>query len=220
MLLTELGDLPTLKDVQKTIHSLVTLFRLAAQPQKKTVQGLWAELFIIANSKNPTTLVNAWHSFPEERYDFNNGSDRIEVKSNANNSRKHHFSLEQLNPPENCSLIIASIFVIQSANGQTINVLQKEIENKLNSNLTLINRLRLQIAETLGDALLKGAEIAFDSQVAFESLRFYNFIDIPKIQAHDVPMHVSDVSFSSDLSDMMSIVPALTFDTSELYLSL
>jgi Putative PD-(D/E)XK family member, (DUF4420) len=220
MLLIELGSLPTLKDVKSTLQSLIMLFRLAAQPPKKTVQGLWAELFIIANSKNPAVLVDAWHSFPEERYDFNNGVDRIEVKSTANNSRKHHFSLEQLNPPDNCRLIIASIFVLQSANGQSINALQKIIENRLNSDLTLINRLRLQIADTLGDAIVKGVEVEFDNQLAIESLRFYNFVDVPKIQAIDVPIFVSDVGFSSDVSDITTIIPALEFDTSELYLSL
>lgn len=221
LLLNELGKLPTIQEVKKIIQNFITLFRFASQPQKKTVQGLWAELFLIAQSKYPTVLINCWHSFPEEKYDFNNGIDRIEVKSSSKDkNRNHHFSLEQLNPPINCNLIIVSIFVLQSANGQSIRFLQKEIENKLNGNLELIDRLRLQIAETLGDSILKGIDIKYDNQIATESLNFYNFIDIPKIESSYVPNNVSNVSFSSDLSISKIIVPSLVFDTSELYLSL
>lgn len=220
LLLAELSHLPTIQDVKKTIQNLITLFKLASQPQKKTVQGLWAELFLILNSQNPYVLVDYWHSFPEEKYDFNSGLDRIEVKSSSKDSRNHRFSLLQLNPPDNCNLIIASIFVIQSSNGTSIKSFQEDIEAKLSGNLELIKKLRLQIAETLGDALFKGIEMKFDIEIAKESLSYYNSIDVPKIELKYISHGVSEVSFSSDLSNSKTIIPSLVFNTSDLYLSL
>jgi hypothetical protein len=220
LLLEELGQLPTIQEVKRTIQNFIALFRFALQPSKKTVQGLWSELFLILHSTTPSVLMNCWHSFPEEKYDFNNGIDRIEVKSSSKDSRNHRFSLEQLNPPENCNLIIASIFVVQSANGQSINVLQKEIENRLNGDLELINKLRLQIADTLGDSIIKGVEIKFDYEIAYESLKYYNFIDVPKIELTNIPNNVSDVNFASDLTNLNAIIPSLVFNLSNLYKSL
>ena len=78
-----------------------------------TVNGLWSELFLIENSTNPKELINYWHNLPEEKFDFNAGKERIEVKSSSSFERKHIFSAEQLNPPSDTQVLIASVFLKQ-----------------------------------------------------------------------------------------------------------
>lgn len=58
--------------------------------------------------------------FINDVYDFNDGIDKIEVKSTSKSHRIHKFSYDQLSPTENTNLIISSIFVIQSGIGKNI----------------------------------------------------------------------------------------------------
>ena len=53
---------------------LVGLFQALTMPAKKSVQGLWAELFVIPlagdSNKIPLEVVRAWHGAPERAYRF------------------------------------------------------------------------------------------------------------------------------------------------------
>ena len=91
-----------------------------SQPTKKALQGLWAELLVIERSKSPAYLLQSWHVSPNDKFDFNDGIDKIEVKSTRNVRRIHTFSLEQLHPNVNANLLIASVFVIETGHGRTI----------------------------------------------------------------------------------------------------
>ena len=62
----------------------------------------------------------SWHTSPNDKFDFNDGKDKIEVKSTKTVRRVHKFSLEQLHPNINSNLIIASVFVIETGHGKTI----------------------------------------------------------------------------------------------------
>ena len=47
-LLRSLGETPAIEELRRVIAGLIELFRLASQPPRGTIQGLWAELWIIA----------------------------------------------------------------------------------------------------------------------------------------------------------------------------
>ena len=85
---------------------------------KKQFKAYGRSLFVISIASNPEYLLKAWHSSLNDVYDFNDGIDKIEVKSTSKSHRIHKFSYDQLSPTENTNLIISSIFVIQSGIGK------------------------------------------------------------------------------------------------------
>ncbi len=217
-LIEDLGNTPTHEEVRKEITRFIELFRLATEPQTKKIQGLWAELLLIAESKEPADLVRCWHSIPEEKFDFNNGEERIEVKSSSNNLRLHNFSLDQLHSPTGTKTIIASIFVRQVSTGKSIATLSSEILARL-TDIELIGKVQLQIALTLGKTIIDSMNLKFDYEFAKDSLRFYKAEDVPKIATENIPNFVSDVRFKSDLTEVISIYPSEIAENSGLFIS-
>ena len=119
MMLESLSPHPSNISLASKIESLLTIFaKLKHRPIHK-LQGLWAELLMIERSKDPTLVARAWHSNPNSKYDFNIGGDKIEVKSTQSENRVHHFSLDQLNPSPNSRLLICSVIVRESGQGDT-----------------------------------------------------------------------------------------------------
>ena len=85
--------------IAAVIEDLVELFRALGATPKKEIQGLWGELLIIHEAKDPVALAGAWRSQTGDCYDFNKGMERIEVKTTSQKPRRYHFSLDQLCPP-------------------------------------------------------------------------------------------------------------------------
>ena len=133
VILVSFKEQATQSDVAQTIDRLIELFRAMTQPARKSVQGLWAELFLIAQSRQPAILVDAWHTLPEDRYDFAMEDQRIEVKSFSGSIRQHHFSLEQLHAPEGVKTLVASMCVERSQVGESIIDLREKIQTHLGS---------------------------------------------------------------------------------------
>jgi len=196
-----LGDQPNQSDVAHAMNQLIELFRAMTKTSRKSVQGLWAELFVIAQARQPDILVEAWHTMPEDRYDFAIDNQRIEVKSFAGNIRLHHFSLEQLHPPEGIRALIASVFVENSQAGVSIEDLREKIQIRLSDNLDALLHLDRVIALTLGDAWQQASDARFDERLAEESLAFYETSTIPSVDPN-LPSGVSGVHFRSDLTEI------------------
>lgn len=199
-LIEHLGNTPTQEDIRREITKFTELLRLAIEPQIKTIQGLWAELFLIAESKSPSHLIQYWHSIPEEKFDFNNGEERLEVKSSANENRTHSFSLDQLNSPTGTRTLIASLFVKQTSAGRSIDELVNQISNRLTSDIHYIEKLQMQVALTLGKAIQNSMSLRFDYEFAKDSLLFFNAEDIPRIDIKTILPYVSAVRFESNIS--------------------
>ena len=197
-LLRSLGETPTIQEIRRVLDGLIELFRLTSQPPKGTIQGLWAELWIIAEAREPEILLYAWHAEPTDAYDFNNGPERIEVKSTGQRVRKHYFSHRQLHPPTGSRVAIASVFVEGSGGGVTIPALVERIRRQV-ANIQALRRLDYVVASTLGTDWRTGVEVAFDSELASESLRYYMVESVPSLPS-DVPTGVSDIRYASDLS--------------------
>lgn len=198
-LLPGLGERPDVRSINKAVDSLVELFRGLSNPPIKAVRGLWAELFLLAESQNPKKLVDAWHTFPDDLYDFNEGNHRIEVKSTSGEIRRHHFSLAQLLPPEGATLAIVSVIVNRAGGGTTVNDLIDELRSLFSGSPHRILRLYKVVALTLGDKWHEAELDMFDRPAARQSLAFFGSPDVPMVSP-DLPAGVSNVRFSSDLT--------------------
>lgn len=205
ILIKNISEKPLLKDLKIEIEKLINLFTKFSKPSLKTIQGLWAELLIIEQSKNPDYLIQSWHRSTTDKYDFNDGIDKIEVKSTVKNRRIHNFSLEQLTPNLNSELIVASIFVIETGTGTTIFDLVESIENKINDkNLTF--RINEMVAVTLGKDFEKSFDIFFDYQFAVDTVQYYNSLDIPTINRTNIPSNITNIRFDCDLTDVKTVI--------------
>lgn len=200
-IVASLKNRPTPFDVARIINQLIELFRAIINPSRKSAQGLWAELFLITQARQPAVLINAWHTQLEDRYDFAMDDQRIEVKSVLGRNRQHYFSLEQLYPPEGVKALVASVFVERSQAGVSIADLTEEIRNRLWNNPDLLLQMDKIIALALGDSWHQASEIRFDRRLAKESLAFFDVSEIPSVNP-DLPVGVSSVHFQSDLTEI------------------
>ena len=63
---------------------------------KKGFIGLWGELFLIVSSNNQVKVLEAWHNHAEDKYDFYDNNEALEVKCTTQGDRKHDFRHHQL----------------------------------------------------------------------------------------------------------------------------
>lgn len=203
-LLKELSNNPSHKEVYETFKGFIEIFRALSNSPKTTIQGLWSELLLIDVCKNPDVLVNYWHNKPEEKFDFNADTEKIEVKSSSKMERIHIFTSEQLNAPKEKKVLIASLFARQSSTGKSISDLLNSIHQSLSDD-SLIDKLYSIVTNTLGNSLEQGLKIKFDYDLAKESLLFYDCEQISKIEKVNIPTKVSEVKFKSDLSEIKPI---------------
>ena len=213
IVLEQLPEKPSHKQLKTEIQKLIELFSRFNRPPRKTIQGLWAELFVIEQAKHPEYLIQSWHSLPEDKFDFNDGQDKIEVKSTSAARRVHSFALEQLNPNRNANLLIASVFVIQTGRGKNIFDLMDSICKRV-QNLQLQFRLNEILSQTLGNDFDKVFDVYFDYQQALDTLAFFDFKDIPAINSDNIPEEVSNVRLDCDLSCVATIKDKV-FDISQ-----
>lgn len=146
--------------------------------------------------------MNYWHNIPEEKFDFNSGAEKVEVKSNSNFERIHTFTSEQLNQTEGSQVLIASIFIRQHSNGQSIQQLVEDITKKIQNDIELTDKLNNIIFKTLASSLEQSIKIKFDYNIAKESLKFYRHQDIVKIEEIHIPNEVTEVRYKSDLTEV------------------
>ncbi|HAF28103.1 MAG TPA: hypothetical protein DCG75_03555 [Bacteroidales bacterium] len=204
-LIKSLSLKPTQQQVIDSLNKFIEVFRSLTDTPTNTVHGLWTELFLIEKSKNPNILLNYWHQIPEEKFDFNAGNEKIEVKSSSSFERIHTFSSEQLHPPANTHVLIASIYVRQNNSGLNIQQLIDSIITKIQFNIELSDKLNNLVCKTLGSSLEQSIKIKFDYNIAKDSLRFYRYQDIIKIEEIHIPSEVFEVRYKSDLTAISPI---------------
>ncbi|MBM4161171.1 MAG: PD-(D/E)XK motif protein [Ignavibacteria bacterium] len=195
---------PTQLELEKVINCVVELFRQMSLAPRKTIQGLWAELLLIARATEPCLLIGCWHENPDDLYDFGLGKEKLEVKSTAGGIRRHHFSFNQLNPTPGTTVVVASVFVEVVDDGVSVFNLVESIKARIQGCPELASRIDQIVAATLGSGWRQALEAKFDLELANKSLRFYSSSAIPSVSAPLDPA-ISDVHFTSDLSDVKSL---------------
>jgi hypothetical protein len=182
-------------EIAATVQALVELFRVMQEPPRATSQGLWGELLLIAEAADPQQMLRSWHALPNDRYDFALGDERIEAKV-ALRSRKHRFSLEQLEPGP-LTVFVASLVTESTSTGSTVAELVKEIADKC-SEADLVRALVTKVAGTLGSDWQSWSTYRFDRTLTLDSLRYFAVGSIPRVG--EVPAEVSEVRFAVDLA--------------------
>lgn len=215
-MLAALGETPSNQSVAESVQKFVRLFRALSAIPRNTVQGLWAELFLIREGRNSAVLAASWHISPDERYDFSIASNRVEVKSSGRRDRCHHFALEQLETPPGTSLLIASIHVERSSGGLSLGELIEETCGGIS--IQIGNRVREVVSETLGNTFQAALDVTFDQELARSSIRYCWSLSVPRIP-RPLPDHVSDVRFIADLA-CAAWVGAAEFASVELFAAL
>lgn len=200
------GVNPSRLEISRTMEALIDLFRALAAPARKSVQGLWAELYLIARSRHPERLARAWHGTVGDTFDFSDGAQRIEVKSATGPARAHHFSLGQLAPPPPARAVIASMFVARAGAGESVQDLLRVLHRRLSDYPQILLRLEAVVAATLGNTIRRALTEAFDRELAEASLAFYRATDVPTI-SRQVDPRVSDIRFVADLTSVLALAP-------------
>jgi len=204
LLIKGLPNRPTVGDLNEKLHEVLSLFNHLSAPPKRTVQGLWAELLVIELAKDPAFLLAAWHRESMDKYDFNDGVSKVEVKSAASHRRVHHFSAEQLLPNPSSQTLVVSVIAIETAAGSSIDDLIEAIDQRLQDDALLLD-LKMKIGSTLGNALESSRDHYFDYAQAADSIRLFDTNDIPKILADHIPPQIQRVSYDCDLTDVIPV---------------
>jgi hypothetical protein len=202
------GQKPTRRDAAGAVRRLAELFQALQAPSRQSAQALFAELLVIATSRDPIALARAWHVEPEDRYDFSSGPERVEVKSTSGETRRHHFSLEQVRSEADVQVLVASVRVVRAAEGLTLGALLDRVRELLSGDADLLLRLDHVVAQILGETLRRALRERFDEEVARASLRFYRAEDVPAVSS-SLPPEVSNVRFFSILDGSPPLQPGV-----------
>lgn len=212
MILLRLPATPDTAELDSEIKKIITLFTNAKRPSTSAIRGLFAELMVIDLAKDPKYLLQSWHVLPNDPFDFNDGKDKVEIKSCTKDLRKHTFSLEQLYTTEGSQLVIASVAVLQTGLGMNVYDLVDKITLKVQDDINLVIHLRECITATIGKYFNEVSEYKFDYGVSEESYAVYNSDIVPKIDKAAIPSEITNVHFSVDFTDLMP-VDSDTFDS-------
>ena len=190
--------------VSESLSLLVEMLALASATRVRSVQGVWAELFLLCNSQDLSRSVQAWHSLPSDPFDFCEGRWRLEIKSTRSSIRKHRLSLEQTRPSMRLDCILISIGTRPTDDGVSVSELVSETSSRFGSDLS--SRARFDSIVTactqgLGDEL---NELRFDLDHAKQTLAMFDMKDVPSVERAKSNA-VTRVEFDADLSNTEAI---------------
>jgi hypothetical protein len=199
--LAEMGPAPTAASIAVWLHRIATLFAKLEQEGRTRLRGLWAELAAMLALGDCALAVRHWHVDPRERFDFLSGSFAIEVKSCQDLDRVHHFSIEQLRPPQDLRAWVASVVVRADPKGQSVLDLLHTLETKVNDGPTR-DLLRGMVLASGGAALEDDDLYRFDLAGALATLRFLDTRAIPSIE-DELPKEVIAITLQVRCRDVI-----------------
>lgn len=193
----QLNNEPSAEEIKKITNVIIELFREISD-KKRSIIGLWGELFLIYSSSNKEKTLQAWHENPTDKYDFFDDNHALEVKCTSKTDRIHKFQHDQL-LSEIKDHYIASIMVSENPNdGLSVLDLYEDIKkNKLPVNL--INKLKKNFYRVVGSNPKEDLnEFKFDIDYSKKNVMYYKLKDISTLVNEDDS--VTDISYKVDLS--------------------
>jgi hypothetical protein len=191
------------RELESCISQLRDLFRALALPNGREVSGLWAELFVISRSGDPTYSLTLWHDDQFDRFDFSSNTLRLEVKSSTRGLRAHEFALEQLQPPAGGGGFVVSILLQPLTGGIGVLDLARSIEASVDSIPRLKQKLWKNVAKALGADFSAKLDKLFDPTFADRGMVVYTMSDIPRPD-EPVDPRITGLRFVSDLTAVSS----------------
>ena len=176
------------------------LLRTIDSGSKREIAGLWCELALIASAEDAVAAARAWHAVPESVHDFTRHGHHIEVKCTSGNTRSHIFSSGQLQPAD--QVLIAS-FRVEQSDGPSVLDLHDRVVARLDD-VALKRKVQSLVLSAVGRRLAEADDLRFDEALVLGSLKLYRAGGIPQIP-EPVPIGVSNVHFTSDLSSVSSM---------------
>jgi len=187
----------TASAVDELVATMLELFRQATPPLANIVTGLWGELLIISMAMSPARFLAAWHSAPNDVFDFSFPNARLEVKTTQSPTRDHEFALAQVSGGRPDDYVL-SIIVQRSSAGASAIDLAKGIATGVDD--VTADRLWRGIFATLGAELDGVEDQRFDIDVAQASLKAFRAVDVPApVVPEGLKDIVTNVSFSVSL---------------------
>lgn len=190
-------------ELQRGVQTLLDLFRALGRPSVREVTGLWAELFVILQSKNVARALESWHADQFERFDFSWASGCLEVKAAVKDVRQHEFALEQLQSPIDGAGYVASMLLQPLSGGVGVVDLANGIERVVSAQPALRQKLWENIAAALGSDFSERLDRRFDASYAERNLAVYAMGDVPAPQQPS-DARITCVRFRVDLTTVGS----------------
>jgi DUF1016 N-terminal domain/Putative PD-(D/E)XK family member, (DUF4420) len=169
----------------------------ALERQQRKVTGLWAELWLISNSKQREVAVEAGHFDPMDRFDFAFDTHFIEVKATEHTERAHEFAYDQLRKNDRPTWVV-SLKLRRAQNGLSISDLVDTVQLGLSSRLR--EKLVRNVFGAVGNAVSETTNIRFDPSFASSNLRFIRAEQIPVVLI-PAGSPISSVRFRVNLDD-------------------
>ena len=193
----QLNNEPSAEEIKKITNVIIELFKEISD-KKRSVIGLWGELFLIYSSSNTKKTLQAWHENPTDKYDFFDDNEALEVKCTSKTDRIHKFQHDQL-LSEIKNHYIASIMVSENHNdGLSVLDLYEEIK-KNELPLNLINKLKKNYYRVIGTNPKEDLdELKFDIDYSKNNLMYYKLKDVTSLTNDD--NSITEISYKVDLS--------------------
>tara|TARA_B100000902_G_scaffold266937_1_gene252976 strand:- start:1226 stop:2185 length:960 start_codon:yes stop_codon:yes gene_type:complete len=198
----QLNDEPTANEIKRITNIIIELFREISD-KKRSIVGLWGELFLIYTSSDIKKTLQAWHENPSDKYDFYDDNEALEVKCTSQTDRIHKFKHDQL-LSEIKNHLVVSIMVSESQNdGMSVLDLYESIK-QTKPPIDLINKLKKNFFRVMGSNPKEDLdEIKFDINYSKKNLMYYKLKDVSSLVNKDDA--ITEISYKVDLSKKKSL---------------
>lgn len=200
------SEAPSEAALERRLDGFVQLLAALAQPPKRTAQGLWAELAIVAWACDPAVAAEAWHGDTRALHDFSHAGQMLEVKSTMESRREHTINLDQLDERQGKRVTVASFMLQEHDEGTSVGEMLQRALERLEGQSELQRKLRTIVYRSLGSMLEDGTAVRIDAGHARGNLKFFSANRVPSVY-RPLPDEVSSVHFATDLTRVVASDP-------------
>ena len=196
-----ISDQPTNKEINDYTESIIDLFKNLPDAKRGYI-GLWGELFLILSSSNQLKVLEAWHNHTEDKYDFYDNNEAVEVKCTTKGDRKHDFRHHQLTSKID-GHFVASILTKKSSKGlSVVDQYKKILKNKIDTDLKdKLNKIYYKIVGNTPEEKLN--EFRYDFEFAKKNLLYFKVSEISTLVNKD--QSITDIEYTMDLSQKKNV---------------